>query len=54
MADQKALQRIGLGFCAVTVAVVLIAAAVVGQHVGPHPTADRGESLPDVAQAIKR
>jgi len=53
MADQKALKRLGLSFGAVTVAVTLIAAAVVKQYIDSPPTVDLVGS-PAVEVAAKR
>jgi hypothetical protein len=41
MADRKALQRIGMMFGGTTLAVMLIAAAVVSAHVGGRITLDQ-------------
>jgi hypothetical protein len=40
MADSRALKRLGLGFGALTLAVTLIAAAVVKQHIDSQSTID--------------
>jgi hypothetical protein len=54
MVDRKALKRVGLSFGAVTVAVTLIAFAVVKQHIDSQPTADLVGSLAAVAGASPR
>ena len=38
MADRSALKRLGLSFAALTIAVTLIGAAVVTQHIDSEPT----------------
>ena len=53
MADRKALRRVGLSFGALTVAVTLIAAAVVKQHIESQPTIDLVGS-PAVEVVVKR
>ena len=44
MADRTALKRIGLGFAALTLAVTLIGAAVVKQHIDSQSTGDLAEA----------
>ena len=45
MADRRALRKVGLSFGALTVAVALICAAVVKQHIDSQPTVDLVESV---------
>jgi hypothetical protein len=52
--DRRALKRIGLGFGVLTVAVTLIAAAVVKQHINDQPPLDHAESLAAVASPPTR
>ena len=40
MADRSALKRLGLSFAALTLAVALIGAVVVKQHIDSQPTVD--------------
>jgi hypothetical protein len=54
MVDRKALKRVGLSLGALTVAVTLIAAAVVKQHTDSQPTLDRAGSLAAVANNSTR
>ena len=54
MVDRRALKRIGLGFGVLTVAVSLIAAAVVKQHINDQPTLDHAESLAAVTSPPTR
>ena len=54
MADRKALKRVGLSLGAVTVAVTLIAAAVVQQHTDGQPTFDRAGAPAAVASTSAR
>jgi hypothetical protein len=43
--DQTALKRVGLNFGVLTVAVALIGAAIVKQHIDSQPTVDLVESV---------
>ena len=53
MAGRSALKRLGLSFTALTLAVALIGAAVVKQHIDSQPTVDLAR-LPAVEAAVTR